>query len=65
MGDVLQLGPSGDWRHTVLIVDVVTDESGQTVDYLVNSNTADLINFPAGAYTYTHQSLEKIYGWNG
>lgn len=63
-GDVLQLGPSDDWRHTVIIVDVIQDDSGQTLDYLVNSNTADLINYPAGAYTYTHQSLIKIYGWN-
>ena len=65
IGDVIQLGRSDDWRHTVIIVDVITDESGQTVDYLVNSNTSDLINFPAGAYTYMQQSLIKIYGWNG
>ena len=63
-GDVLQLGRDGNWRHTVLISQVIQDEEGQTVDYLVNSNTADLLNFPAGAYYYTQQSLIRICGWN-
>lgn len=64
-GDLLHLGPEeGDWRHTVLITDVITDASGQTVDYLVHSNTADLTDFPASAYPYACQRLIKIYGSN-
>ena len=39
--------------------------SGRTVDYLVASNTADLVDFPAGAYPYPYQSLIRIWGWNG
>ena len=65
-GDVLQLGPApGDLRHAVLITGVVADGEGRTVDYLVASNTADLVDFPAGAYPYPYQSLIRIWGWNG
>lgn len=63
-GDILHMGTEEDWRHTVIITGVVRDESGQTVDYLVASNTAELKNFPAGAYAYTRQMLIKIWGWN-
>lgn len=66
IGDVLDLGESAEdgWRHSVLITDVMQDDSGATVDYLVSSNTADVRNFPASAYYYTYQSLIKIDGWN-
>lgn len=65
-GDLLHLGPEeGDWRHTVIITDVITDETGRVRDYLVHSNTADLKNFPASAYPYPCQRLIKIYGYNG
>jgi len=64
-GDVLQMGAGDDrWKHTVIITGLVKDEYGKTVDYLVNSNTADLRNYPAGAYTYTDLSLVHIVGWN-
>ena len=62
-GDVIHLGIGEDWRHTVLIVDTV-EQDGETVDYLVDSNTADLRNFPASAYAYTNQMLIRIWGWN-
>ena len=62
-GDVIHLGNGEDWRHTVLIVDTV-EEDGETVDYLVDSNTADLRNFPVSAYAYTSQLLIRIHGWN-
>ncbi len=65
-GDILQMGPApGDLRHTVLITGLVTDQEGKTVDYLVASNTADLTDFPAGAYAYPCQSLIRVWGWNG
>ncbi len=63
-GDILQLGFLGDWRHSVLIVGVVKDPDGRTVDYLLSSNTADQLNYPASAYAYTMQRLIKIDGWN-
>lgn len=63
-GDMLLMGPVGNWKHTVIITEPVQDENGATVDYLINSNTADLRDYPAGAYSYTNQSLVKIWGWN-
>lgn len=65
IGDVILMGTSERWRHSVIITGVLTDGSGQTKDYLINSNTADLRNMPASAYWYGRQSLVRIYGWNG
>ena len=50
--------------HAVIITDVVTDEEGNVVDYLVHSNTANQESFPASAYGYTYQVLVKICRWN-
>lgn len=63
-GDVIQMGFPGNWSHTVLITRVITDKQGNVLDYLVDSNTADLKNFPVSAYSLPCQSLVKIYGWN-
>lgn len=63
-GDVIQMGLTNWPSHTVLISKVITDDNGNTVDYLVNSNTADLKNFPVSAYTLPNQTLTKILGWN-
>ena len=62
-GDVIAMG-NDHFRHIVMISEVLTDESGNTADYLICSNTGDLCGFPAGAYFYTYQQLIKIYGWN-
>ncbi len=63
-GDVLQVGTEGDWRHAVLITDVVVDEDGSVIDYLINSNTSNLENYPASLYGYPEAILTKIIGWN-
>ena len=63
-GDILILGPDGGHNHTTVISGIVRDASGQTVDYLLCSNTTNYTDFPAGAYYYTSQRLIKIYGWN-
>lgn len=63
-GDVIAMG-NDHFRHIVMISDVLTDKDGNTVDYLICSNTGVLCDFPAGAYFYTYQQLIKIYGWNG
>jgi hypothetical protein len=63
-GDIIHLGLNDDWRHTVMITRVMKNAAGETVDYLVASNTANLRDFPASAYYYTQQMLIKIYGWN-
>lgn len=65
-GDVIHMGYGEDegWSHTVLITEVLTDEAGNIVDYLVCSNTADQRDFPVGAYALTRQMLIRIEGWN-
>jgi hypothetical protein len=65
IGDIIHLGTNDDWRHTVMITEVIRDKAGKTIDYLVASNTADLVDYPVSAYHYTQQMLIKIYGWNG
>lgn len=65
VGDVLQFGYGDEWLHSVLITAVIKDKDGNVVDYLVNSNTTDRINYPASAYGYPQQRLIKILGWNG
>lgn len=63
-GDVLQMGFPDIWNHAVLISSIVTDEDGVVIDYLIDSNTSDMKNYPASAYPLPCQSLTKIYGWN-
>ena len=63
-GDLLLIGIDEPENHATIIADVVTDSAGNTIDYLLYSNTSNLINYPASAYYYTNQRLVKIYGWN-
>lgn len=64
VGDILILGPDGGHNHTTIISGIVRNELGETVDYLLCSNTTNYTDFPAGAYYYTSHRLVKIYGWN-
>lgn len=64
VGDLLLVGAEDARDHATEISGLVQDAAGQTVDYLVCCNTADLRNFPAGAYYYTQQRLFRVYGWN-
>lgn len=64
VGDILQYGQEDEWLHSVIITDVITDSDGNMVDYLINSNTTDRINYPASAYGYSELRLIKILGWN-
>lgn len=63
VGDLLILG-MGTPRHTTVICGLVQNGEGNTVDYLLCSNTNNYRNFPASAYYYTGQQLVKIIGWN-
>lgn len=63
-GELIQMGENGSWRHVVIISQTVTDESGQTIDYLVHSNTSNLENWPASLYGYPQRLLTRIAGWN-
>lgn len=63
-GDLLQFGAQDDWKHTVVIKEIITDKEGNPIDYLINSNTADRRNYPAMAYVYTDHRLIRVLGWN-
>ena len=63
-GDIITMGVDEPANHTTVILDAITDENGNVVDYLLCSNTADLRNFPASAYYYTNRQLIRIIGWN-
>lgn len=63
-GDIINLGTDDLWRHTVIISELVLDDEGTTIDYLVNSNTGDLRNYPVGAYLYANQMLIRVIGWD-
>lgn len=63
-GDLIQFGALGDWKHTAVIAQTVRDENGNFVDYLIHSNTADRLFYPASAYPYTNHRLIRIMGWS-
>ncbi len=63
-GDLIQMGMEDGLRHTVIIRSLVSGSSGQTVDYLIHSNTNDMENYPASLYGYPVFSLVRIAGWN-
>ena len=63
-GDIITMGVDEPANHTTVILDVIRDENGLPIDYLLCSNTADLRNFPASAYYYTNRQLIRIIGWN-
>ena len=64
-GDVILMSTNGRYHHAVIISQVVSNESGETVDYLICSNTGNYRDFPAAAYVYPEQELVRIAGWNG
>lgn len=63
-GDLLHMGIDGDWGHTMVIASAVTNGQGEVVDYLVDSNTGNLRNYPANLYGYPEIILTRIGGWN-
>ena len=64
VGDVLIVGYDDEHRHTTIISDIVYDENGEAVDYLISCNTTNYRDFPVSAYYYTFHRLIKIIGWN-
>lgn len=63
-GDVLQYGADGEWKHSVLVTEVIQDENGQPVDFLIASNTTDRIDWPMSAYAYADVRLIHVLGYN-
>lgn len=64
-GDVIQYTVDGYAYHSVIVVDKILDSSGQVIDFLVNSNTSDKVDYPMSAYGYSDMRLIKIIGYNG
>ncbi len=63
-GDIIQYSVNGYTYHSVIITQVVKDSSGNIIDYLVNSNTSDKVDYPMSAYGYSDIRLIKVIGSN-
>ncbi len=63
-GDVVQVGAYGEWRHSLVVTDVMFKDDGSLQDIIVASNTADRWNYPLSAYIYTYPRLIHILGQN-
>ncbi len=63
-GDIIQLGVNDNWLHSVIITRLVKDDEGNTVDYLIDSNTSDNKTIPVSTYGYPQMRLIKIVGKN-
>lgn len=63
-GDILQFGSLGEWEYSVIVTGILADENGFTADLLIHSNTADRMDYPASAYSYSEMRLIRIFGWN-
>ncbi len=61
-GDVIQVGAYYEWRHSLVVTDVMFDDEGNLQDIIVASNTADRWNYPLSAYIYTYPRLIHILG---
>jgi len=62
-GDVAQVGYNG-YSHTVIVVKNINDKNGKVIDFLVNSNTASLEDYPFLGYVYPNKRIIKILGYN-
>ncbi|MBQ7499941.1 MAG: amidase domain-containing protein [Clostridia bacterium] len=63
-GDIIEYIVGKEAVHSVIITKVVTDKNGNVIDYLINSNTTDRVEYPMSAYGYTKFRLIRIVGWN-
>lgn len=67
-GDIIYVdsgtGEYGDMAHVILISDVIRDQAGDIVDYLVCGNTNDQYCFPLSAMINPYKQLAKVEGYN-
>ena len=63
-GDIIHVGAYYQWRHALVITDVLKNDDGTVKDIIVASNTADRWNYPLSAYIYTAPRLIHILGQN-
>ncbi|MBQ3008963.1 MAG: amidase domain-containing protein [Oscillospiraceae bacterium] len=61
-GDIIQVGAYYEWRHSLVVTDVMFADDGSLEDIIVASNTADRWNYPLSAYIYTYPRLIHILG---
>ena len=64
VGDLALVGYNKEYSHSSVVIDLIKDEDGNTIDLLIASNTGDAIDLPLSAYPYPLKSLIKILGWN-
>ena len=50
--------------HVILISDVVKNEAGEVIDYLVCGNTNDQYCYPLSAQASIYKKLAKVEGYN-
>ena len=62
-GDVAHVGYNG-FSHAVIVVKEIFDENNKKIDFLINSNTASLENYPFMAYVYPNKRIIKVLGYN-
>ena len=63
-GDIVHVGAYYQWRHALLVTDVLKNADGSLQDIVVASNTADRWNYPLSAYIYTGARLIHFLGQN-
>lgn len=63
-GDIIQFGVLGRWMHSVIITEVIRNQAGNPIDFLVAAHSADRKKYPASAYYFPTARLIKIAGWN-
>ena len=63
-GDVVQLMIGDSVRTQVIVTDVVTDRSGNKLEFLVNGHDDDLTNYPLSMLHCDGVRLIKILGFN-
>ena len=54
----------GDMGHVILITEIVRNEAGEIVDYLMCGNTNDQYLYPLSAQAAIYKKLAKVEGYN-
>ncbi len=63
-GDIVQLIIGGEAAASVVVTDVVSDVSGNKLDFLVTGHDSDIVNFPLSLVHCDGIRMIKILGFN-
>ena len=63
-GDIVQLMSGDSAFASVVVTDVVTDVSGNKLDFLVTGHDSDIVNFPLSLVHCDGIRMIKILGFN-